>query len=63
MRALLVYTYTDYHDNEKIKVGNKIIKIDKNGLSYSDILNIQKELSYYPCCCDPRVVNVINIRE
>lgn len=61
MEALVVYTYTDYSEDKKIKVSNDFEYFMGDIPTTSEILNFEERHSRYPDRCSPRIINIIKL--
>ena len=63
MKALVVYTYTDYSENMKTKVSNDLEYFSGDNPTTSEILDFEERHSKYPDRCRPKVINIIKVEE
>ena len=63
MKALVVYTYTDYSENMKTKVSNDLEYFSGDNPTTSEILDFEERHSKYPDRCSPKVINIIKVEE
>lgn len=61
MKALVVYTYTDYSDDKKIKVSNDWQYFTGDNPTTSEILDFEERHSKYPDRCSPTIINIIKV--
>lgn len=61
MEALVVYTYTDYSDDKKIKVSNDWGYFIGKNPTQNEILNFEERHSRYPDKCSPKIINIIKL--
>ena len=63
MKALVVYTYTNYAENKQIQISNDWEYFSGDNPTTSEILNFEERHSKYPNRCSPTIINIIKLDE
>lgn len=61
MKALVVYAYTDYSENKKIKISNDFEYFCSDNPTTSEILTFEERHRRYPDVLDTKVINIIKL--